>query len=527
MDEIPFYQKPWFNSIILTIILLGIYIYNIFWQGGFWANIPGIILDLILLFFLYQACVFFYAQFILPIHSWENRNKIVSRLWLHTRNDHGPAIFVKNGRKVESAGESDKRGPGVLWVDTASAVVTRTFTTFKQVLGPGVHFIESNEHIASIISLHTQTQVIGPARDDNPYEKLKDNPTPEDLKKYQELRSRCMAVRAMTRDGIEVYPNLSVTFKIDAKPAAPGKNGSHFGFNAEAVEKAARSEGINPNTSMEDKRRVEWNQLPALIAVDLAREYLSKFTLSELFDPSHPGVPDIPQPETPPAYVNMPNTPLVIRRGFAARVLRNLNNSFEKKLDQLIPKEEIPDEEPLTSEMSDIKKLSEPKKQTALQIINQMMKARLTRAVVAKLDECGTILEGFEASSEYKKLKDRGIAIINININKLHFSPIVESRFLEHWNTSWLAQARKDQNRIERLNTAYAQKGRQRADLDIALDLSQAVIEENPSTIPATVKTLLYKTQNEIKLNERLNNRMRSDLESLDDLVKWIEIKGV
>jgi len=110
----------------------------------------------------------------------EDRKKIVSRLWLHSRNAHGPAIFIKNGRKVESEGESFKRGPGILWVDTASAVVTRTFTTFKQVLGPGVHFIDANEKIASIIGLHIQTHSIGPARDDDPFEKLNDNPTADE-----------------------------------------------------------------------------------------------------------------------------------------------------------------------------------------------------------------------------------------------------------------------------------------------------------------------------------------------------------
>ena len=130
MDEIPFYQKPWFNSVVLIIILVGIYIYELVWQGGIWVNIIGIVLDLILLALLLQVCVFFYAQFILPTRTLIDRKKIVSRLWLHTRSAHGPAIFIKNGRKVERAGESDLRGPGVLWVDTASAVVTRTFTTF-------------------------------------------------------------------------------------------------------------------------------------------------------------------------------------------------------------------------------------------------------------------------------------------------------------------------------------------------------------------------------------------------------------
>jgi hypothetical protein len=69
MDEYPFYQKPWFNSIVLAIILAGIYIYELVFQGGVWANLPGMAFDLILLILLLQVCVFFYAQFILPIRT--------------------------------------------------------------------------------------------------------------------------------------------------------------------------------------------------------------------------------------------------------------------------------------------------------------------------------------------------------------------------------------------------------------------------------------------------------------------------
>ena len=162
MNQIPFRNRPAFRSAVLAVVLAGIYIYNVVKRGGIWLNIPGMLFDLLVLAVLYQVCVFFYAQFILPTRTLDDRWKIFSRLKLHAANGHGPAIFVKNGRKVERTGESEKRGPGLLWVDTASAVVTRTFSTFKQVLGPGVHFIESNERIASIISLHTQTQTIGP-----------------------------------------------------------------------------------------------------------------------------------------------------------------------------------------------------------------------------------------------------------------------------------------------------------------------------------------------------------------------------
>ena len=527
MDEIPFYQKPWFKSVVLTIILVGIYIYELVWQGGFPVNFPGIVLDLILLAVILRVCVFFYAQFILPIRTLRDRRKIVNRLWLHTRSAHGPAIFIKNGRKVERVGESEQRGPGVIWVDTASAVVTRTFTTFKQVLGPGVHFIDANERIATIISLHSQTHSIGPGQGDDPFAKLNENSTEGERKKYEETYARCLAVRAVTRDGIEVFPNINITFKIDAKPAAPGEKGSHFGFNTDAVEKAARSEGIDPYSNSEAKRLVEWNQLPALIAADLWREYFGKFTLTELFDPSLPAIPNIPQPETPPALVSLPKISLLVRRGFSARLLRNINNSLERRLDKLLPPDESPIERTITSDRPPVKTTASTGKQTALQIINHMMKARLMEAAVAKLDECGRVLDGYDISDEYKKLKDKGIAISNVSINRLYFSQAVESQLLERWNTSWLANARSDRNRVERLNAGNAEKGRQKAILDHAFTLSQAVTGNNLPNISSAVKTLLQKTQTEIKMNDRLLSLMGRELESLEDLVKWVELKDL
>ncbi len=104
MNQVPFSQRPSFRSLILAVVLLGIYVYYAVWGGGILQNAAGVVLDLILLAFLYQACVFFYAQFILPTRSLEERQKIASRLRLHASGGHGPAIFVKNGRKVERAG---------------------------------------------------------------------------------------------------------------------------------------------------------------------------------------------------------------------------------------------------------------------------------------------------------------------------------------------------------------------------------------------------------------------------------------
>ncbi len=198
-EEKRFYQKPWFKSLVLGILLLGIYGYELKYQGGI-INLPGIVFDLVLLFFLIQITVAFYAQFVLPIHTRKDRSRVINRLWLHAMGGHGPAIFVKNGRLVESKNETEKKGPGVLWLDTASAVVTRTDTSLKSFLGPGVHFTDANEKVASVISLHTQSHRIGPEKDDNPFKPAKDYPSEEE---YKKVHDRQMAVSAITGDGIE------------------------------------------------------------------------------------------------------------------------------------------------------------------------------------------------------------------------------------------------------------------------------------------------------------------------------------
>ncbi len=525
MNQIPFRYRPAFRSVILGVVLLGIYGYIIWKQGGIAENILGIVLDLVFLLLLYEACIFFYAQFILPTRSLEERQKIASRLKLHAAGGHGPAIFVKNGRLVERLGESEVIGPGLLWIDTASAVVTRTFATFKQVLGPGVHFIEGNEKIGSIIGLHIQSQSIGPTGLDAPFEKLRENATDDERRQHDEMLARCTAVRAMTRDGIEVIPTISVSFKIDAKPATANERGSRFGFNAAAVERAARSEGINPNSLTEEKRHVAWNQLPGLMAAELWREYLSKFTLNELFETTLKPLPEVRQPEIHPTTVAAAPPPLIVRRGFAARLLRSFNDDWERKLNALMPPQEpVPEEELPPVQPASVPRAGEQRR-TALQVINQMMKARLSQAIVVKLDDCGRVTDAQQVSDEYKKLNERGVAVLSASVSAIYLDPAVESQLLSRWTTSWLSNARADRSRIERLDLAYTEQGRHKALLDHALLLSEAINKDGPPTATAAVKVLLQATEGEIRGNDRLLGRVSNEIEEIQGLQKWLEEK--
>jgi len=244
----------------------------------------------------------FFAQFVLPVRTFRERKNIFDRLIAYLSGRHGPAIFIENGRVRESHGERKKKGAGVLWLDSASAAVTRNATSFKQTLGPGVHFTEDGEYIAGGVDLHLQNLSIGPLEGENPFEAQKDDQSDNN---YNMIQNRRLQVSAWTRDGIEVVPNISVTFKIDASPAKDEEEGSRFGFDPEAVRKAITGEGINPNAQDDAHRRhVAWNQLPALIAADLWREYLSKFTWAELFEVSQP-ITTL----TPPAPAPLPDEP--------------------------------------------------------------------------------------------------------------------------------------------------------------------------------------------------------------------------
>jgi len=191
----------------------------------------------------------------------------------------------------------------------------------------------------------------------------------------------------------------------------------------------------------------------------------------------------------------------------------------------LVPPEEPAREEELPPLQPSAAGRSAPAGRTALQIINEMMKARLSQAVVVKLDDCGRLTDGQQLSEEYKKLTERGIAVLGVSLSAIHLDPQVERQLLSNWTTSWLSNARADRGRIERLNLAYTEQGRHQALLDHALLLSEALNKDNPPTVTAAVRALLQGTEAEIRASDRLLGRVSSELELLQGLEKWLEEK--
>lgn len=265
---------------------------TIIWHGILWelkipfnsyVSIAIFFADIGIAFYLLDRLVYFFSQFVLPIQNPKDRQEIYSRVKIFESGNRGPTLFIKNGRIIEHEGEAGKRGPGILVLDTASALVLRTDTEIKDTVGPGIKFTRGNEYIAGSVDLRCQWQFIGPLASEQPFL----NPAPNaSSKSRNELQSRSQQTSGLTRDGFEISPTISIKFSIkrpvEDKPTESGVT-SRFGFDPTSVRNAITREVVRLGATDKSKARLEWNKLPAHLVVNLWREYIRKFKLEELF----------------------------------------------------------------------------------------------------------------------------------------------------------------------------------------------------------------------------------------------------
>jgi hypothetical protein len=548
MDETPLYKRPWFFIAGWLAILLVVYGWQIFRMGGIRANLFDIFIDLACIFpLLLLLWMAFFAQFVLPVHTFRDRLKIFQRLIVYLFGAHGPALFIENGNIKEHLGERMRRGPGVLWLDSASAAVTRSAVAIKQTIGPGVHFTNPSEYIAGTVDLHVQAQSIGPKESDKPFEEKRADQSQEEWDQIQDRRKQ---VSALTRDGIEVIPNISVTFRLNTGYPKEGKTGSRFGYRTgvtkrdkqneerdkEAIRKAILGEGINPIAVLDSpRRRVAWNELPGSLAVDIWREYAAKFTLDQLFRPDQlvpAPPPPIPQPTE--EEIDPLSQPLQVganrdyMRDNLARMVREVNLMMSKTIRVLEGKKEDGAKRASAPQPFSIEQRAkqESLKKTALQVINEMVKARLTQPEVDVLDDNGVRGQGTIPSPEYKLLQERGIEVRSVSIGNLRFNPMIEDTIIQRWTTTWLLSAKMEGEQVERKRNLVETTGQEIAIRQYADFLSKDLIQKKPVGIKETLKTLLLRTRTLIMNNPQLRQRMSEEQEDLEDIIRWIEGAG-
>ncbi len=547
-DETPFYRRPWFYIAGWLAILLIAYGLQVYRMGGVQASIFDIFLDLLCLFpLLLLLWMAFFAQFVLPVRTVLDREKIFERLLTYLFGGHGPALFIENGIIKEHSGERLKRGPGVVWLDSASAAVTRTPVAIRQTMGPGVYFIESREYIAGTIDLHIQAQSIGPKETDRPFDEKGEFQSEEE---YHQIQDRRKQVSALTRDGIEVIPRISVVFRVDTGFPLEGQPGSRFGFrkgitkkekereekDKEAIRRAILGEGINPMAEPDSpRRRVAWNQLPVVLAVDIWREYAAKFTLDELFLPTQ--VVPSPAPQMPePTELEFDPLSQPIQVGANREKMQSMFTSMLRRINLFMARslkalEENKQDDSNRSIHPDIRtssstkaENSEPQKKTALQVVNDMIKTRLTQAEVDILDDDGVRGQGTIPSAEFKLLHERGLKVLNVSVGGLILNPVIDETIVNRWSTTWFKVAKMESEQIERKRNVIESAAREQAIRQYADMLSRDLIQKKPVGVKETLRTLLMRTRTIIFNNDQLRQRMTTEQQDLEDIIKWIEV---
>jgi len=176
-----------------------------------WYHITYMIFGTVLFVVLSFFYLLIFSQFVLPVQSFRGSFKAATRLFASLWGNHGPNVFVKEGKVIQRPGEMDRFGPGVARVDLNSAIVfeKRSLRTplYRQrynryvqrqmrkgkkvprarVEGPGVQFMEPFETIHGVADLRPQFRI---------------RP----------------GIQAYTRDGIEVSNPVWILFTLGQPP---------------------------------------------------------------------------------------------------------------------------------------------------------------------------------------------------------------------------------------------------------------------------------------------------------------------
>ena len=260
--------------------------------GDIPVNVQLLFSDGLLFLFGFLLWLAFFAQFVLPVRKLVERFRAFDRLVVYAAGTSGPTLFVEDGAVRKRAGEIERDGPGVVILDTASAAVLHNNVEFTQVSGPGLVFTRRRERLAGTVDLHRKIgpfPALGPRGDSEEDDPFKPKGEKESKEEYEARQGRRKETSGLTRDGVEVVPNVMTLFRLEpwAGETSPG-----FHYNESAVRRWVTVEGRRVLGGREEPQpHVPLEKLPAYLAVDVWREYLQKFKLSELFALPVPGEP--------------------------------------------------------------------------------------------------------------------------------------------------------------------------------------------------------------------------------------------
>lgn len=461
----------------------------LFFLPGMLDSIPRdvwlVFFDLLLFLFALFLSLSFFAQFTLPLERILQRAQSALYLNLYTVGLHGPAIKIDNGEVPAHYRKGRTRGRGAILLDTASGALLRTKTGLTRSIGPGLTFTRRGEYLADATDLHVRlwpTIPLGPRGDaEDPFLAWDERREPVEANEARQLRRS--ETSALTRDGVEIVPNISAASRLDPDlqsrwgEVSPlykesrwdrfyqNETNSRFGYNPESVRLAIIGESIDPNVSDIDpeRRYTPWFQLPAYLTVDLWREYLQKFTFEDLFT-----------------------------------------------------------------------RLEDYNDETALQVIQKKVQERLTQYWVDEINDVGEPTGKQIESWEYIVLQARGIRVVSSSIRNLHFERKVDQQLEDKWISSWLLRAEEEREYVNRLRNYRAHLGAKDGLREFGFNAARRLPprllatpwpkspQAQQNQMREALRHMLLGTRNQCIRDPELLERLAGEDRQLTEIINWI-----
>ncbi|RLD10418.1 MAG: hypothetical protein DRI56_02640 [Chloroflexota bacterium] len=420
-----------------------------------------------------------FSGFVLPVRGLKERFQAWVRLILFMFGSHGQALWVKNGELDDNSRNANNwrhpatLKPGVLILDAASGAQLRTSSQLTRTVGPGLTFIPKREYLAGMVTLGRQVSFppVRPLPDEDPFAPQGKKETDTE---YQARVNRRKGVSGYTRDGVEVLATMLVGFKLD--DGLP-----------------IRATDIGPKDDLKSNSAFKYNPVAVRRAVN------AEAVNSKIKDPLEQG-----------RHISWNNLP-----GY---FVVNLWREYLRKFT-------------LNELFSNLPEGHDFAGMTALEVIRERVKARLTQSHDVLLDAYGNIVRRHEPSREYHLLRSWGIKVLFSPIRNPQLPPDVEQTQVEKWFSFWKWRAEDERKFIDRKRKYMQRKGHIQALSTYVDNILKEVLpnlpddlseKENSVQMMIVLSSLLDATRKLCISDTELQRVLENEEQEIVEIIGWL-----
>lgn len=168
----------------------------------------------------------------------------------------------------------------------------------------------------------------------------------------------------------------------------------------------------------------------------------------------------------------------------------------------------------------------DPGQDTALQVIMEEMRQRMTAEEYQEADRFGQPAGSRRRSREFSMLQGRGVKVISVTLAFIKLPEPVEKSLIHLWRSSWLTRAQIEREYIERQRSYEAEKGKHSARLLFARRVSHFLGGQSPALRlnGEQILRLLIRGTLQLTRQETYLHRLATDeIDQIKEMQEWSE----